>query len=627
MRISACPLLLALCALASTVPKVAGAAVETRVTRKPSSVSHAQKKDRPIGQSPQTVNVRPRVATPQAGIPTVKATADRRRVPLGELVTFTLSPASVVLDLHYTVTIFFGDGQQERTRQTKITHFYFTSGTFTYSILVKSSERTTTVPEVKLSASPTSVERDCPVNFKAQLSHDYPNLKFRFVFADGSQTDWQDSQVTTHSYRSPGTYQAYVDIGLGSDRSVKREGGSPRRPIEVNSPRTKPISVHLTANRLTVQGKGEVTFLAQVDPSGPNPRYRFDFGDGSGSTQWQAGSRATHFYSSAGTYPASVEVRAPNSCSGQQSASSKPLSIKVEPGPVPSTEVNLLVAPRSVIEGFPVYFKATANPANSGTRYRFNFGDGSPPSAWTARREETHIYKAGEYLAFVEVTGKPTERIVSSNKEQVKVTRIPPDPTDKPTPSNDRPTPTRSTPTPSTDRRTPSTSTPTPSRDRPTPTPVAGTPTPSGATPTPEGPTPTPVGGTPTPGVSTPTNTPTPSTDGSPTPIGVITSTPSPTATASPTPPTDSGPWNNWWKYVLLAALIVFGGYQGWKYFFAPTPTLEPHIDPGNAALGTEGGPLGINFQMELDPNVTDGEFKIDTTEGSLIKSERKSDG
>jgi len=78
---------------------------------------------------------------------------------------------------------------------------------------------------------------------------------------------------------------------------------------------------------------------------------------------------------------------------------------------------------------------------------------------------------------------------------------------------------------------------------------------------------------------------------------------------------------------VLVAALILFGGYQGWKYFFALTPTLEPHVDPGVAALGTEGGPLAINFQMELDPDVTDGQFTVDTTEGSLIKSERKSDG
>jgi hypothetical protein len=78
---------------------------------------------------------------------------------------------------------------------------------------------------------------------------------------------------------------------------------------------------------------------------------------------------------------------------------------------------------------------------------------------------------------------------------------------------------------------------------------------------------------------------------------------------------------------VLVAALILFGGYQGWKYFFALTPTLDPHVDPGVSALGTEGGPLAINFQMELDPDVTDGQFTVDTNEGSLIKSERKSDG
>ena len=78
---------------------------------------------------------------------------------------------------------------------------------------------------------------------------------------------------------------------------------------------------------------------------------------------------------------------------------------------------------------------------------------------------------------------------------------------------------------------------------------------------------------------------------------------------------------------MLVAGLILFGGYQGWKYLFAPGVTLDPHIDPGVAGLGTEGGPLSINFQMELDPDVTDGKFSVDTIEGNLIKSERKSDG
>ncbi|HEY5074143.1 MAG TPA: hypothetical protein VII34_05550, partial [Pyrinomonadaceae bacterium] len=105
--------------------------------------------------------------------------------------------------------------------------------------------------------------------------------------------------------------------------------------------------------------------------------------------------------------------------------------------------------------------------------------------------------------------------------------------------------------------------------------------------------------------------------------IGGVTPTRSPTGTPTPDP---NGGGISWWKYLLLA-LILLAGYQGWKYFYAPRPTLVPNVDPGTSALGAEGGPLSINFQMELDPNVTDGQFTVDTNEGSFIKSERKSDG
>jgi hypothetical protein len=82
---------------------------------------------------------------------------------------------------------------------------------------------------------------------------------------------------------------------------------------------------------------------------------------------------------------------------------------------------------------------------------------------------------------------------------------------------------------------------------------------------------------------------------------------------------------NDWWKY-LLAALILFVGYQGWKAFYAPRPTLVPKLDPGDSNMGSESGPLGINFQMELNQNVTDGQVAVNTDGGSLIKSERKGD-
>jgi hypothetical protein len=509
-------------------------------------------------------------------VPTVKVTVDRHRVPLGDLVTFTLTPASIVTTSSgYKVTLYFGDREHQVMSQSVIDHLYRKPGDFTYSILVEPSSPTPTptpaptLPGVKLSATPTSVRTDIPVSFRAELSRPYPNIKYRFVFADGSQTDWQDSQQTTHSYRAPGSYQAHVDIGLGNSGAVTRVDGSQRQTIQVTSPPPRTIAVELTADRVTVQTKDEVGFFARVDPSEPNVKYRFDFGDRSGSAGWQASPQTKHVYSSSGTYAARVDVQIMNSRSGRQTASSKPLPIKVEPTSLPG--VALTVIPRSVPAGLPVYFKATADSANSKTRYRFNFGDGSPPSAWQETPDETHIYSlAGNYPAFVEIgsaSKEPIGAMAASRKEQVQILPGGPAPPATPTPATN------------------------------TPTPTSGTPTPLLGTPTPDGPA-SPV-------------------------VGGVTPTPSPTGTPTPNP---NGGGITWWKYLLLA-LILLAGYQGWKYFYAPRPTLVPNVDPGTSALGAEGGPLSINFQMELDPNVTDGQFTVDTNEGSFIKSERKSDG
>ena len=73
-------------------------------------------------QQPGTVNIRPRVASAQPGVPEVRVTADRHRVRVGAEVTFTLAPASVVRNPRFTVTICFGDGAQQEMRQTRAVH-------------------------------------------------------------------------------------------------------------------------------------------------------------------------------------------------------------------------------------------------------------------------------------------------------------------------------------------------------------------------------------------------------------------------------------------------------------------------------------------------------------------------
>jgi PKD repeat protein len=579
MRVPVCPLIVSLSVLVLCFPNPRGAAGQTSVARAQPTGGvrgyHGQGRQRALKQSPGTVNVRPRVPAAQPGVPEVKVTVDRKRVPLGDEVTFTLMPASVVLNPRYTVTIYFGDGTSQRVRQTEIAYLYRATGTYTYSILVKSAEPPAEdIPRVSLSANPTRVVTQGPVVFTAQLSQSYPNIRYRFVFGDRNQTDWQEKTETTHAYKSPGSYLAYVDIGAMSTGSVKPLGGSVRQPIEVISPSPRPVSVTLSVNPRSVEVKQPATFVARVDSSEPNIRYRFDFGDRSGSTAWQVSPQTTHSYSVRGTYPARVDVQVINSPSGRQIASSNPLSIEVKPATPAAVAVDLIVEPRSVLAGLPVFFRATTASANSSTRYRFNFGDGSPTTAWKETPQATHIYSlAGDYPAFVEVgssSNQPIQATAASGRKQVRVDPIIPSPLPTPSPSQ-------------------TVSPPIASPETPSPTPEA-----------------------------------TPSTSGGGTSSPSATASPSDTPTPRPTP-NGGGSSNNWWKY-LLAALILFGVYQGWKALYAPRPTLVPNVDPGVSQLGSEGGPLAINFQMELNPNVTDGQVTVNTDGGSLIKSERKSD-
>jgi hypothetical protein len=467
-----------------------------------------------VGQQPGTVNVRPRVVTAQPGIPSVKVNVDRNRVPLGDEVTFTLAPASLIRNPRFTVTIYFGDKdyfgnlEKQEVHQTEIVHLYTASGNYTYSVLVKPSpppqdQNRTSVPVVKLIVNPTTVATGSPVNFTAQPSHNYPNIQYRFVFADGAQTDWQDAPQTTHSYATAKTYLVYVDIGEGSRGAAKRIGGSQRQTIQVTAPPI--IRVSLLAKPISVKTGDTVRFNAQTNSRDPKIKYRFTFGDGA-STSWQDSSGANYKYAGVNDYFASVEAGLPGGQGIKTVGASKPVKIGVAPGPTPRPSPS----PRP-----------TATP------------------------------------------------------------RPPPTPLPSPSPS---PSPTNSTPPESS----------------PNPSPSA---------------------------TATSSGTP----DGSTPPGGQTNSTsPEPTASPSVSPtPTVSGPFrfpDGWWKYLLIALLLIYLAYKAATFFLLPRPKLVPHLDPGVARVGAE-KPLSIDLQLALDPNVTGGQYGLDTGGGSLIKSERGSNG
>lgn len=301
-----------------------------------------------IGQQPGTVNIRPRVVTAQPGVPAVRVAVDRNRVPLGDEVTFTLAPPSLVGNPRFTVTIYFGDGAQTEMHQTETVHLYRASGYYTYSVLVKPStspsDPTSRVPSVRLLANPTTVATKSSVN-TAQLSHSYPNVQYRFVFGDGSQTDWQDAPQTSHGYAAAKTYPAYVDIGERSRGFVKRIGGSQRQPIQVTSPQS--VRVDLVAKPASVKTGDTVRFDAQTNSRDPKIKYRFAFGDGA-ITGWQDSPRTNHKYAVANDYFASVEVALPSDRSIKTVATSKPAKIGVTAGPNPRPSPSPRASPMRV---------------------------------------------------------------------------------------------------------------------------------------------------------------------------------------------------------------------------------------------------------------------------------------
>ncbi|HEY5839358.1 MAG TPA: PKD domain-containing protein [Pyrinomonadaceae bacterium] len=323
-------------------------------------------------QQPPTVNLRPSSVVSPPGTPQVRVRADKQRVPRGTKVTFTLSPASVVTD--YAVTLYFGDRQREVMTGPQATHVYQAVGTYTYSVDVKPRQRCQ--PRVTLSASASSVPEGEAITFSAQLSGNCPNIQYRFVFGDGSSSNWQSSGGAQHSYAPAGKYLAYVDISDGSSRI----GGSPRKRIDVTrrepvvDPRNN-VSVSLTAEPLSARPGKPVTFTAKATPARAGTRYLFNFGDRR-QTSWQTDPRSTHTYTTRGTYRPYVQVsQLLNNKAVSATSAPAMLTVGRGPGPTPDPDPRPTPTPGPGTSPSPTPFASpTPSPGNGSS----SPGDGSP---------------------------------------------------------------------------------------------------------------------------------------------------------------------------------------------------------------------------------------------------------
>lgn len=548
----------ALFALASTFPLSSDARVGVVGQQRPQTPA-----------TTDTVNIQP---SARGGA--VIVVVAKSRVRVGELVSFTLSPARIVSDSRYRVTIDFGDGTRQVTRQVVVTHRYRATGHYdVYASVVSTTPNTDPpdfnpqkeVPRVTLDARPSPADPNQLVNFNAQLSSDYPGIKYRFVFGDGSQTDWQNSARASHAYGAAGTYAAYVDLGLNGSGRIRQVGGSLRQSIVVNQPKRPddsiikdpkdpkipdrlPGPVRLTAGPTPVQQGKPVNFGARAEATNSNVRYRFVFGDGS-SRAWQPSDKATHEYSSKGNYSATVSLGLIRDGKIKALSSDKQ-RIQVTSS-LPATALDLQVAPTSVSMGQAVGFDARVTPVDRDLRYRFVFGEGPSQTEWQTGSQTWHTYNAaGVYAAHVEIGRWTNGRVL---------------------------------PVATSDTRVVSVTEGVISSASPKPTQSGG------------------GGG-----------------GGSPGDSGSI---------ASPTIPREgdagTGLPGEWWPYWLLLIPLLFAAYKGYQALVAPRTTFHANRDPGEAEVDAAAKGLEISSQVLLRPNVSDAQYLVHSDD-AIVRSVRR---
>jgi hypothetical protein len=281
----------------------------------------------------------------------------------------------------------------------------------------------------------------------------------------------------------------------------------------------------------------------------------------------------------------------------------------------------------------PILFQAVPSAASARAVYRFNFGDGSAPTEWSADPTQAHVYKAARsYAAFAEmaISGNAP---VTSGRKQVRVTSIGPvNNTNANQNSNSGGnTNSNATPRSNTNGNTNANGNANSNRHGN----VTGETNSNGNSNT-AGNVNSNANGRANVNANSPANA---NSD-----IGANTNgnnrdnrnananmsstgATNSNANFSPAPTqnpegAESGASTDWWMYAIIAAVILFAAYQAFSYFFAPRPTFVPNFDPGDSKVAA-GKPLSIDLQMDVDPNIRDGQVRIETDGKSLIKAKR----
>lgn len=282
----------------------------------------------------------------------------------------------------------FGDG----TTGTGVTpsHTYTTGGNYQVSLTVTDNQgATNTVTQAVTVAGPpnqppVAAFSDSNVNlaasFDASASSDPDGsvASYAWDFGDGNTATGVNA---THTYTADGSYQVSLTV---TDNEGAATSITKTLTVAANK---APVSSFVATNSNLAAA---FDASASSDPDGTVASYAWDFGDGNTG----AGVKATHSYSSAGSYQVTLTV---TDNQGATNASTQTVTVTAPPNQAPvaafaASNSNLVVA-----------FDASGSSDPDGTvaSYLWDFGDGNTGTGVSA----SHTYAAaGDYQVALTVT-------------------------------------------------------------------------------------------------------------------------------------------------------------------------------------------------------------------------------
>jgi parallel beta-helix repeat protein len=376
----------------------------------------------PAGPPPEAAPVARLSVSPSAGTGPLAVTADAS--------ASTDTDATPIS----TYAFDFGDGGGTVGPQPGATaaHTYSTAGTYTVTVTVTdtgglASTATSTVqvaaaadaaPAAVLAVAPASGPAPLAVTADASGSTDSdstPIASYTFDFGDGSAPVGPQAAATaTHTYAAAGTYTVTVTVKDTAALASTATASVQVTAATTDAPPAAALSVTPSSGAINLAVTADGSASTDTDAT-PIASYTFDFGDGSAPVGPQAGAKAIHTYTAAGTYTVKITVK---DTAGLGSTATAQVTV-TDNAPTASLKITPTngVAPLTVTADASASTDADATPIAS---YTFDFGDGSPPVGPQPGATATHTYTAaGSHV--VTVTVRDTAGLASTAERRLKV--------------------------------------------------------------------------------------------------------------------------------------------------------------------------------------------------------------